>query len=73
MIIRGYHVDLQKLSRDLGGGYVAFAPKLKGCLADGETPVQAAAELDGAIECWLEVASNKGWSIPPADGEPGGV
>ena len=60
MIIRGYEVDVRKLSAKLGGGYVACVPALKGCLADGETRDEALLHLEDAIDCWLAAARAKG-------------
>jgi antitoxin HicB len=64
MNIRGYDVDVQKLSAELGGGFVALAPALKGCLADGETRDEAIRNLEDAIACWLDAAQAKGRRIP---------
>lgn len=51
-----YDVDIQKLKPSLGGGFVAFAPALKGCVADGSSQDEALRHLADAITCWLEVA-----------------
>ena len=56
LMIRGYHVEVRPLAAHLGGGFVAFAPALNGCVADGESPDEALSNLDDAILCWLEVA-----------------
>ena len=64
MKFRGYEVDVERLSADLGGGFVAFAPALKGCIADGETRDQALRDLEDAVCCWLEAARSKGRRIP---------
>lgn len=64
MNIRGYDADVEPLSRELGGGFVAFAPALKGCVAEGRTEVEALEDLDHAICCWLEMAVEQGRSIP---------
>jgi predicted RNase H-like HicB family nuclease len=65
MNIRGYHVDIAQLNDRLGGGVIAYAPALKGCLADGETADEALDNLQDAIHCWLETARARGRSIPP--------
>jgi len=44
--------------------YVAEAPDLKGCSAVGETPEEALREIQVAIKNWLEIAKEKGISIP---------
>jgi predicted RNase H-like HicB family nuclease len=58
---------VQKLSEDDGGGYLAFALDLKGCIADGETPEAAIADLREAIKEWLDEAKRLERDIP----EPG--
>jgi predicted RNase H-like HicB family nuclease len=67
MNIRGYGADVQRLSRELGGGFVAFAPALMGCVADGMTRREALKHLEDAIDCWLEIAAKQQRRIP----EPG--
>ncbi|WP_022853571.1 type II toxin-antitoxin system HicB family antitoxin [Thermodesulfatator atlanticus] len=44
--------------------YVAEAPDLKGCSAVGDTPEEALKEIQVAIKNWLEIAKEKGISIP---------
>lgn len=70
MKFRGYDVDVEKLSVELGGGFVAFAPALKGCIADGATRDEALQDLEDAISCWLEAARTKGHRIPLATHPP---
>jgi predicted RNase H-like HicB family nuclease len=65
-MIRGYHVEVRPLLPHLGGGFVAFAPDLTGCLSDGETPDEALRNLDDAILCWLETAQAEHRHIPRA-------
>lgn len=59
-------MKVERLSDRLGGGFVAYAPALKGCLADGATPDEALDNLHDAIQCWLDTARAKGRQIPPA-------
>jgi len=70
MNIRGYNVKVERLSDRLGGGVVAYAPALKGCLADGRTGDEALENLQDAIHCWLETARSVGRPIPPPINEP---
>ncbi|CAN5193027.1 type II toxin-antitoxin system HicB family antitoxin [soil metagenome] len=49
---------------DEDGAWVADAPDLKSCSAFGETAEEALAELQVAIQAWLEVAREKGLPIP---------
>ena len=66
MTVHGYEVEVQKLDADLGGGFVALAPALIGCLSDGESRATALLHLEDAIECWLDAARAAGRPIPPA-------
>ena len=49
---------------DEDGVWIADAPDLKSCSAHGGTPAQAVAELQVAMELWLEVAREHGYPIP---------
>jgi predicted RNase H-like HicB family nuclease len=44
--------------------WIAEAPDLEPCAAHGDTPEQAVAELQVAMEAWLEVAREEGYPIP---------
>ncbi|MCE7736577.1 MAG: type II toxin-antitoxin system HicB family antitoxin [Candidatus Heimdallarchaeota archaeon] len=44
--------------------YIASAPDLKGCTAHGYTREDALAEIQTAIELWLETAIEDGEQIP---------
>lgn len=70
MNIRGYDVRVERLSNHLGGGVVAYAPALKGCLSDGRTEEEALENLQDAIHSWLETARLKGRRIPPPVTKP---
>jgi antitoxin HicB len=59
MTVEGYLVEVRELSGRLGGGFVAFAPALKGCVADGESRAIALLNLEEAIGCWLEAARER--------------
>ena len=50
-------------------GFVAYAPDLPGCMADGETREQAIDDLQHAIEEWIDEAHVAGLEVPA----PGGV
>ncbi|MBM4416430.1 MAG: type II toxin-antitoxin system HicB family antitoxin [Chloroflexi bacterium] len=46
------------------GGFVAQVLELEGCFAQGDTPDEAMAELQGAMRDWLDAAIAAGQSIP---------
>ena len=46
------------------GVWVADVPDLKSCSAFGDTPDQALAEVQIAMEAWLDVARENGLAIP---------
>ena len=66
-MIRGYQVDVCRLSDELGGGFAAYAPALRGCISDGETEEEALRNLEDAIDCWLAAARVKGRKISQAE------
>jgi len=45
-------------------GCTALHPDLKGCVAVGETPEEALANLEEARRLWLETAHERGDEIP---------
>ncbi|HBK06388.1 MAG TPA: hypothetical protein DDZ81_11060 [Acetobacteraceae bacterium] len=65
MTDREYPMVVTALSDEDGGGFIAMAPDLKGCIADGETPEAAIAELHSAIQEWLDEARRLNREIPP--------
>lgn len=56
-----YDIHLEGLKE---GGYAATIPLLKGCMADGETPVEAVTNLEEAKVLWLEGAIEQNSPIP---------
>lgn len=48
-----------------GGGYLASAVELPGCVATGETEVEALGELRDAIRSWIKTAREFGDEVPP--------
>ena len=44
--------------------WVADVPDLQSCSAFGGTPAEALAEVEQAIEAWLDVALEDGLAIP---------
>jgi antitoxin HicB len=59
-----YEVDIKPLGVDDGGGFIAIAPELPGCMSDGETPQEALANAYDAIACWIEAAREMGRDVP---------
>ena len=59
-----YEVDIRPLAQEDGGGFVAVAPELPGCMSDGETPQEALANAYDAIACWIEGAIEMGRPVP---------
>lgn len=44
--------------------YVAEAPNLTGCVADGKTYAEALANVDVVINKWMKTAKSKGKPLP---------
>jgi len=61
---RDYPVIIEPLSDEDGGGFVATAPDLPGCLSDGETREEAARTIADAIAAWIDEAKKLGSAIP---------
>jgi predicted RNase H-like HicB family nuclease len=59
-----YAVLIEPLSDEDGGGFLATAPDLPGCMSDGDTPEAAARNIEDAVACWLEEARAIGRDIP---------
>lgn len=59
-----YPIVIEPLSAEDGGGFLARAPDLPGCMSDGDTPAEAAANIQDAIAVWIEAAADLGHEIP---------
>jgi len=57
-----YHINLFWSERD--NSWVADVPDLRSCSAFGDTPAEALAEVEKAMEAWLAVARDSGMPIP---------
>jgi antitoxin HicB len=44
-----YHVIIEPLPEDEGGGFVALVPNLPGCMSNGETAQEALASVQDAV------------------------
>ena len=62
-----YHVVIQPIAPEDGGGFLAIVPELPGCMSDGETVEAAIAAVRGAIVEWIEAATSHGDPIPAPD------
>jgi len=60
-----YPVLIEPLAQDDGGGFLAMAPDLPGCMSDGETPEEALSSITDAIASWIEEARALGRPVPP--------
>ncbi len=47
------------------GGYVVRVPAAKGCWSEGDSFEEALDNIKDALEAWVEVAKEKGFSLPP--------
>lgn len=57
-----YHINVLWLEAD--GAWVADVPDLQSYAAFGDTPAEALAEVEKAMEAWLAVAREDGLPIP---------
>ena len=59
-----YAIRIERLADSDGGGYLATAPDLPGCVSDGATPEEALRNVQDAIESWIEAAREWKQDIP---------
>lgn len=64
MNVQDYRIYVEPLAPSLGGGFVAYAPELKGCVSDGETPAEALQNIYDAVRIWIEDAAQTGRPVP---------
>ena len=62
-----YHIVIVRLSSADGGGYMGYAPDLKGCMSDGATAEEALRNTQEAVREWIAEQGRLGRSVP----EPG--
>lgn len=65
MTANDYPLTISPLAPEDGGGFLALALDLPGCMSDGETPEEALRNGYDAIESWLAAAEAHGMTIPP--------
>ena len=59
-----YPVVVEPLPIEEGGGFLATAPDLPGCMSDGATPEEAVSNIQDAITAWIEAAHDLGHAVP---------
>jgi len=59
-----YPLIVEPLAEEDGGGFVARAPDLPGCMSDGETPEEAVINARDAVLAWIEAAHDVGHEVP---------
>ncbi|MDP9422911.1 MAG: type II toxin-antitoxin system HicB family antitoxin [Pseudomonadota bacterium] len=62
MRVPHYHINVFWSDED--GLWIADVPDLKYCSSHGDTPEEAIANIQDAIEGWLETAREEGLEIP---------
>ncbi len=60
-----YAATVLPLPSSEGGGFLVSAVELPGCVATGETEVEALEELRDAIRSWIRTAREFGDEVPP--------
>ncbi len=55
---------IESLAPDNGGGYLAMVPELPGGMSDSATAEAAVANVQDAIDTWIEAANDVGHAIP---------
>ena len=59
-----YPIVVEPLPMEEGGGFLATAPDLPGCMSDGATPEEAVSNIRDAIATWIEAARDLGHEVP---------
>jgi predicted RNase H-like HicB family nuclease len=49
--------------------YIAEVPELAGCMADGQSYMQAITNVETVIQNWIEIAASLGRDIPEPKGK----
>ena len=66
-VINDYRYEIVLYWSDVDQAYIAEVPDLPGCMADGETYIEAVKHAERVIGEWMETARALGRPIP----EPG--
>jgi predicted RNase H-like HicB family nuclease len=59
-----YPLIVEPLSSEDGGGFIATAPNLPGCMSDRETPEEAVVNARDVVAAWIEAAEELGHPVP---------
>lgn len=59
-----YKIEIDPISKEDGGGWLAVIPELEGCMADGETPSEASENIIDAKQDWITFCLDEGLDIP---------
>jgi antitoxin HicB len=59
-----YPIVIEPLPPEEGGGFLALVPDLPGCMSDGASPEEAVANVEDAIDTWIEAANDLGHAVP---------
>jgi len=65
--MNNYEIIIYYSAKD--NAFIAEVPELSGCMADGQTHVEAVKNVEIAIEEWIETAQYIGRTIPEARGK----
>jgi predicted RNase H-like HicB family nuclease len=59
-----YRIVIEPIDEADGGGFLATVPDLPGCVADGETDIEALQNAHDAIDSWLAKCEELGRRAP---------
>jgi antitoxin HicB len=59
-----YEIKVKQLAPEDGGGFFAWVPDLPGCMSDGNTLVEAVANVRAAINEWIAEAARLNRAVP---------
>jgi antitoxin HicB len=59
-----YEIKVKQLAPEDGGGFFAWVPDFPGCMSDGDTLVEAVANVRAAINEWIAEAVRLNRAVP---------
>jgi predicted RNase H-like HicB family nuclease len=60
-----YTIVIRHITDESGDYYFATVPELDGCMGDGATYEEAFADIEDAMEGWIETRLANGFAVPP--------